>query len=273
MKRAAEKLNSRRGASILLALVFVLTCVMVGISVLSAAASNAGRTHSNHEEQQLYLSLSSALQLVADDLSNASYTPQVADDCKVGSYPRVIGQDEEGKNITISVATYTHEFGETTGLIDGCSLGSLFQKSLDTIFNTAMSNINFPSYNRVLFDEEFYYSGSFTSETTPISFTLTLTPEELPIDKDPYHAAQAVAVDVEIDEYYNITLTARLARDDADDYAKSFRLSTVLTRSSASLPKITIPTTDTSPTISASPTVTWKQGVVESAYVTGGVSP
>ena len=43
MKRVKEKLKSRRGASILLALLFLLVCVLVAMSVLMAAASNAGK--------------------------------------------------------------------------------------------------------------------------------------------------------------------------------------------------------------------------------------
>lgn len=74
MKRIGEKLKSQRGASILLALLFFLLCAMVGASVLMAAASNAGRSRISRAEQQKYLTLSSALQLVCDELESASYT-------------------------------------------------------------------------------------------------------------------------------------------------------------------------------------------------------
>ena len=283
MKRAAEKLNSRRGASILLALVFVLTCVMVGISVLSAAASNAGRTHSNHEEQQLYLSLSSALQLVADDLARTKYTPHVSDFCTVSKRQEPTDDtDEDGNPIMRTITTYTHFFSEADGSVNGGRLGDLFQKSLDMVFNTAMSKINFSSYDYKAGNEEFYYSGSFPS-VLPALFTLTVTPdpEKMPIgaDKDTYHAARKVAVDVEIDDSYSITLTARLAEDDADadSYSKNFRLSAELARSSASLPYIDIPTygSDGETFIAASPAVEWKQGVIKSAYADpdGGTAP
>ena len=275
MKRAAEKLNSRRGASILLALVFVLTCVMVGISILSAAASNAGRTHSNHEEQQLYLSLSSALQLVADDLSNASYTPNVKDLCREDSEPVEVGKDEEGNVITETYTTYTHTFSRAEGSIEGCLLKNLFQKKLDAVFDTYMSGRNFPSSS--LGYDTFVYINNISPAETVAPFTLTVTPDMagLPIEagRDPYHAAQAVEVDVDIDDNYRITLTAHLPDSDAE--ADSFRLSTVLTRSSSTLPDISLPTygTDGTTTIPASPAVTWKQGVIESAYVAGGGAP
>ena len=279
MKRAAEKLNSRRGASILLALVFVLVCVMVGVSILSAAASNAGRTRSNHAEQQLYLSLSSALQLVSDDLARTRYTPQVSDSCTVSTRTEDIPgtEDENGKPDTKTITTYTHSFSEEDGLVEGGSLGSLFQESLDAIFNTAMSKINFSSYNYDSGDNEFRYSGSFPSGL-PAPFTLTVAPDPagMPIaaDKDTYDAAREVAVDVTIDENYRVTLTARITEDEADSFTKNFRLSTELTRSSSTLPDIDIPTygSNGSTTLSAYPAVTWEQGVIESAYVAGGAA-
>lgn len=74
MKRLRKKLHSERGASILLALLMLLVCMMVGASVLAAAASNAGKIRSNRVEQQRYLTLSSAIRLVADELQKARYT-------------------------------------------------------------------------------------------------------------------------------------------------------------------------------------------------------
>lgn len=73
MKRLRKKLHSERGASILLALLFFLVCMMVGASVLAAAASNAGKIRSNRTEQQKYLTLSSAIRLICDELEQAEY--------------------------------------------------------------------------------------------------------------------------------------------------------------------------------------------------------
>lgn len=74
MKRLKAKLHSERGASILLALLMLLVCMMVGASVLAAAVSNAGKARSNRTEQQKFLNLSSAIQLVADEIQRAEYT-------------------------------------------------------------------------------------------------------------------------------------------------------------------------------------------------------
>lgn len=73
MEALRKKWNSSRGASILLALLFLLVCMMVGASVLMAAASNAGKIRSNREEQQKYFTLSSALTLLCDEIQEAEY--------------------------------------------------------------------------------------------------------------------------------------------------------------------------------------------------------
>lgn len=74
MKQLREKWNSQSGVSILLALLFLLVCILVSASVLMAAASNAGKSRSGYEEEQKYLTLSSALRLAAGELEAASYT-------------------------------------------------------------------------------------------------------------------------------------------------------------------------------------------------------
>lgn len=73
MEALKRKWNSSRGASILLALLFLLVCMMVGASVLAAAASNAGKIQSNKKEQQKYLTLSSAMSLLIDELESVEY--------------------------------------------------------------------------------------------------------------------------------------------------------------------------------------------------------
>ena len=71
--RVRQKLNSRRGASFLLALLFFLICALVSSTVLMAAAANAGRSRSEREEHQRYLTLSSAVRLLCDELTDCQY--------------------------------------------------------------------------------------------------------------------------------------------------------------------------------------------------------
>ena len=74
LERLREKLKSSRGASILMALLFLLVCMMVASSLLMAAVSNAGKIQSDRTEQQKYLTLSSGLRLVCGELEEMAYT-------------------------------------------------------------------------------------------------------------------------------------------------------------------------------------------------------
>lgn len=77
MRQALQrKLCSQRGASMLLALLFLVLCTMVAASILMAAASNAGKYRSNLEEHQQYLTLSSTVSLLCDELNRAEYRGQ-----------------------------------------------------------------------------------------------------------------------------------------------------------------------------------------------------
>ena len=126
MEALKRKWNSRRGASILLALLFLLVCMMAGASVLMAAASNAGKLRSNKEEQQKYLTLISALQLLCDELESVKY---------MGRYTYAVEQqsralvdadgdpltDAAGNVITVTDTTriYTQRTGELQKREDG----------------------------------------------------------------------------------------------------------------------------------------------------------
>ena len=68
MFKITQKLRSRRGASLILAMVFILMCLFVGGSVLAAATANGGRVADLTSNQQAYLSQRSAALLMADML-------------------------------------------------------------------------------------------------------------------------------------------------------------------------------------------------------------
>ena len=67
MKKLNSKLRSRSGASLMIALVFLLFCVLVGGSVLAAATANASRVK-YLAQQQDYLDQRSAALLLAERL-------------------------------------------------------------------------------------------------------------------------------------------------------------------------------------------------------------
>ena len=66
MKRAAEKLRSSRGASLMMALLLFLTCAVVGSAVLTAGTAASGRMSKIAESDQRYYSVNSAANLLID---------------------------------------------------------------------------------------------------------------------------------------------------------------------------------------------------------------
>lgn len=124
MKRIKEKLHSQTGASLLLALLFLLVCLTVGAVVLTAAATNAGRVHRNQQDQQAYLAVASAAQLVKEDFKDMKF---------VGTYYKKVTEysdTETGEDGTTTVKHWTettYEMGTTdlseSSLLAGDVLG------------------------------------------------------------------------------------------------------------------------------------------------------
>lgn len=71
MSEMRKKLHSSGGASFLLALIFFLICAMVGAVVLTAASANLSRIQPQRQEEQAYLTLSSAAHLLQTQLAAA----------------------------------------------------------------------------------------------------------------------------------------------------------------------------------------------------------
>ena len=70
MQAIRKKLNSQRGASMLMALLLMLVGIMVSAVIISAATSAAVNKRSEKEQQQAYLAVSSAAELVRDDFQS-----------------------------------------------------------------------------------------------------------------------------------------------------------------------------------------------------------
>ena len=68
MKHLSQKVKSNTGATLLIAIVFMLFCVFVGGSVLAAATVNGSRLKKSVESEQAYLSQRSAALLIAEQL-------------------------------------------------------------------------------------------------------------------------------------------------------------------------------------------------------------
>lgn len=74
MNLITQKLNSKRGASLIIALLFMLICMTVGAVVLTAATANAGRSARIQAQQKDYLAVQSAARLLRDDIQNLTVT-------------------------------------------------------------------------------------------------------------------------------------------------------------------------------------------------------
>lgn len=74
MIKKGGKLKNDRGASIIMALVVVLVLTMVSVVIISSAYTNMARLKRNQAEQQAYLTVSSAAQLMRDSIAGASYS-------------------------------------------------------------------------------------------------------------------------------------------------------------------------------------------------------
>ena len=69
-----QKLKSRSGVSMLLALLFLFFALSVGAVVLTAASANAGRAARLRQEQQDYFAVQSAARLLRDDLQTLAFS-------------------------------------------------------------------------------------------------------------------------------------------------------------------------------------------------------
>ena len=202
MSPIAEKLNSRRGASFLLALLFFLICALTASTVLMAAASGAGRTRGGLEEHQRYLALSSAVRTLCDELTACQYQ---------GRYHYRVelhyGEDEEGNQIVTGSTSY---LTRQTGLYryqagnGEAGLSGLLRPVFDSIFALEFTNGLADVVNRG--------NDVFVADVTR---ALTVTPSsgEAALDGEP------VTVSLTVRQSYEMVLVARMG-----DYAVQAQL-------------------------------------------------
>lgn len=74
MTNVRQKLNSDRGASFVIALVFFLLCLTVGSIILTAATASIGRVDRISGEQRAYFAVRSAAELLRDEVAGSSYS-------------------------------------------------------------------------------------------------------------------------------------------------------------------------------------------------------
>ncbi len=84
-RRIIEKLKSRSGASVVLALFLVIVCSFAGTAALTSARANVGRGDGKRDAQRQYLSVSSAARLIIDDLVKNGDKVKISVDSSTGA--------------------------------------------------------------------------------------------------------------------------------------------------------------------------------------------
>lgn len=145
LERLCKKLKSSQGASILMALLFLLVCMMVASSLLMAAVSNAGKIQSDRTEQQKYLTLSSALRLVCGELEKLEYTGQYQHD----EWSVVTEEKNDKGEVIDTKKTDYYWCGQKEGTLTGGSLADalrgFFLEELDGMYGEAFTARGFPA--------------------------------------------------------------------------------------------------------------------------------
>lgn len=121
MQAIRRKLNSQKGASMLMALLLMLVGIMVSAVIISAATSAAVNKRSEKEQQQAYLAVSSAAELVRDDFQSIT-----------GRYKLVttLVKDEDGSFIPVG--------SEVTGAT--CAVGDIINDIGERLMGAVPSN-------------------------------------------------------------------------------------------------------------------------------------
>lgn len=215
MNSLKRKLKSESGASIMLALLFFLICALAASVLLMAAVSNAGKIKSSRELHREYLAVSSAMELVCEDLLSAEYCGQytyrqetvIKEEPNPDWNPLLPWSEEK-----IKVEYRENYYNQTKGTYQ-CGLSDLLAGELDGIFAQQMKTDieGFPDRPKEsTFVTTLGYGGG-----SNVTHTLTVTPE---IEEGELSGADlsdlAVEVTVTLDKAsYTIDLSARLIGD------------------------------------------------------------
>ena len=73
-----KKLKQQQGATIFMALLLLLAATVVSVVILTAATTAAHHLENDRASQQAYLTVSSAAELLRDDIESSAYTVEVS---------------------------------------------------------------------------------------------------------------------------------------------------------------------------------------------------
>lgn len=185
MRRVGKKIGGRSGATMLFAILVFMLCALTGAAALTAAAANSGRYTHVKEEQQEYLSMSSAVNLMREELvgkTGKTFTAQVTKTETKDASGNLQGDPD------VSWVTGSPKY-------DGGFSGQLLDVFKGFYLNKLGSSIDI--------------SGLGATMSPPYEKTLTFTTGDEVVDK--YKVTAKFAVD----EDFNITVNFSLTVKDA----------------------------------------------------------
>ena len=243
----SRKVCSQHGASMLLALLFLLICSMVTASILMAAVTNAGKHRSNLEEHQVYLSLSSAVSTLCDELNRSEYQGKY----KYWETTDTKTDPATGEAVTETLRHFTQLEGTYPHISPAAGDGYLKEILLENFDGLFAQEINgkLASVDYDTFD--------LKPEHTDMKHILTLAPEPgSELDDTPVH------ITLEIKDSYAIYITAYL------EGLETYQVEAELT------PKESKPTVSTPPAIGTHSTqaMRWALGWITILDKEGGGS-
>ena len=110
-----NKLHSQTGASLVMALLFLVVALTLGAIVLTAASANASRVRRGWEDQQKYLALKSAVDLLKQDFANMGFEGSYT---HTETYKKTVTRVPDGKKPpqytthTTESTTHNYEAGD-----------------------------------------------------------------------------------------------------------------------------------------------------------------
>lgn len=162
-----RKLRSQRGASMLLAMVFLMFCLFIGGSVLAAATANGSRVEHLKNDQQDYLSQRSAMLLMSELLvgkDGKELQVMITDVTKVTT-PADGSEATTDRTVTISCPT-----------LDADATPTAVQKMLFTASAlNYLNDANTPTPEKPLTADDFTFSKNVGITTVPSEGGLTGT--------------------------------------------------------------------------------------------------
>lgn len=185
MNPVMRKLKSKRGASMLLAMMFMAFCVFVGGSVLSAAAANGSRVAKQAKDQQAYLSQRSAAIVIADELKGHpdDQLQMTVVEKTTETTVKIPGRtDAVSENTTVSFELYPVEYVDASGIKTVVTKTEfqklLYEAAVDLYMSTGSKNTYaVPTFKNFNFEQAYTYS--FEAPKSALELTVAD-----PIDND-----------------------------------------------------------------------------------------